>query len=225
VGDPIISFEALSLETRRTTGSVTPTSTLSPSEEDDHKLHHKDKHPIEHLGRMEQTRLPQCQELSPDPLNLATSFKKGGMSRRSYPEKQSMFSLLAPKKSQQQHESWNINELVTSNAVPCAESLRSEQEQRRSIVIKKYAIKNTTAVVSSNLCSLPAPSANESPGRALRSKRQRGGSDFSMLSEGNSATLSSPTDRRKRRRVNRNRAMAADEFDSILSQINTTGSL
>jgi hypothetical protein len=35
----------------------------------------------------------------------------------------------------------------------------------------------------------------------------------------------SAVDRRKRRRFNRNRAMIAQEFDVILSQINTQGSL
>ena len=72
------------------------------------------------------------------------------------------------------------------------------------------------------------------------SKRQRGGSDFSMImmtttdqntavsgttTDNATAAVSSPFDHRKRRRLNRNRALLSHEFDTILSQINTTGSL
>jgi hypothetical protein len=63
-----------------------------------------------------------------------------------------------------------------------------------------------------------------------RLKRPRGGSDFSMTMAPDrgdfsaAAVSSSPLDRCKRRRLNRNRALAAQEFDSILSQINITGS-
>jgi len=77
--------------------------------------------------------------------------------------------------------------------------------------------------VPSNVGS--AGTLNESA-KTFRPKRLRGGSDFAFAqNEGNGTTSSSPSDRRKRRRTNRNRAMGADDFDSILSQINTTGSL
>ena len=54
--------------------------------------------------------------------------------------------------------------------------------------------------------------------KLARSKRQRGGSDF-MMSIGNDGTSIS-VDSRKKRRINRNNALDAQEFDSILSQIN-----
>jgi hypothetical protein len=71
---------------------------------------------------------------------------------------------------------------------------------------------------------------SQAPPTLARSKRQRGGSDLAMgdvsddAAAGSTAS-SSPTDRRKKQRLNRNRAMVAQEFDSILSQINLPGSL
>jgi hypothetical protein len=63
----------------------------------------------------------------------------------------------------------------------------------------------------------------------VRSKRLRGGSDLCMAvaDEGDLAAdvPISSVDRRKRRRFNRNRAMNAQEFDAILSQISNTGYL
>jgi hypothetical protein len=51
------------------------------------------------------------------------------------------------------------------------------------------------------------------------------GSTNTTSSTDNATISSSPLDRRKRRRLNRNRALVAHEFDTILSQIRTTGSL
>ncbi len=57
-----------------------------------------------------------------------------------------------------------------------------------------------------------------------RQKRRRGDSDCSMTIPDSDDYALPPRDRRKRIRLNRNRALAAEEFDSILSQISTAES-
>jgi hypothetical protein len=57
---------------------------------------------------------------------------------------------------------------------------------------------------------------------SAKPKRQRGGSDFVMTDVSESDPFDSSS-RCKRRRLNRNRALIGQEFDSILSQINATG--
>jgi hypothetical protein len=80
------------------------------------------------------------------------------------------------------------------------------------------------------LQSIEFPTSLSSGPQALstlaRSKRQRGGSDLSMTAaDGSSSdvagdTKASSVNRRKRRRLNHNHALVAQEFDAILSQIN-----
>jgi hypothetical protein len=71
----------------------------------------------------------------------------------------------------------------------------------------------------------------QAPSPLARSKRLRGGSDlFMAVADGSGMAAASdstnpPFECRKRRRLYRNRAMIAQEFDVILSQINNTGSL
>lgn len=103
----------------------------------------------------------------------------------------------------------------------------------------------TTTTSNSNINNDNKSTAKRSLQENQRLKRQRRGSVFSMMTmttlTGNSTTTYSscrssasasasvitafPIDRRKRRRLNRNRALVAHEFDTILSQINTTGSM
>ncbi len=97
-------------------------------------------------------------------------------------------------------------------------SSSKQTQQRRRTSSKKYTIKKTTSATQ-NTAATEFEAQN-----VPRTKRQRGGSDFTMAS----ASADSPSSKsspRKRRRVNRNQAMAAQDFESILSQINTTGSL
>jgi hypothetical protein len=58
--------------------------------------------------------------------------------------------------------------------------------------------------------------------KLAHSKRQRGGSDFTMSAIGNDGTSISYQNGRKKRRLNRHNALDAQEFDSILTQINAT---
>ena len=98
------------------------------------------------------------------------------------------------------------------------DSSSNQTQQRRRSSSKKYTIKKTTSATQ-NTAATEFEAQKEA-----RAKRQRGGSDFTMASASadSPAAKSSP---RKRRRVNRNQAMAAQDFESILSQINYTGSL
>jgi hypothetical protein len=112
-------------------------------------------------------------------------------------------------------------------AFPEEEHHEPQHHQQRRTIGRKYTIKKTTNTIQNTVI------VDEDASKVSRTKRQRGGSDFTMASASgvgdaantSSITTSASPPSRKRRRVNRNRAMAADEFDSILSQINTTGSL
>eukprot|EP00536_Pseudo-nitzschia_multiseries_P015175 jgi/Psemu1/291873/fgenesh1_pg.833_\ len=210
--DPIISFETLSLETRRIGASPV---IVARSEEGKQKLTHQRMNRLKARGRMKTGALEQRQESPPKTLHLQTLFsKQDAPSRHLLQETQSVPSFLFPKKK--------LNALVAIDGAREEPLAQPEQEHRRSLSSRKYTIRKNSKIPSSNSSSLLPVNQTS---KAVRQKRQRGGSDFSMVSEGGVASLSSPTDRRKRRRMNRNRAMAADDFDSILSQINTTGSL
>ena len=121
-----------------------------------------------------------------------------------------------------------VHSSENSSALTVFFSQKEKQTQQQRITTrKKYTIrKNTNAIQNTSATKIEVSKA---PG----TKRQRGGSDFTMTSAsdlGGSANnrcdrITSPSSPRKRRRVNRNRAMAAEDFDLILSQINTTGSL
>jgi len=269
--EPIISFEALSLEAQHITlgvttptGALTATATAVIEEEQEEEIPRKAsnccskaimtspttwtsssssggmKAPPQESQSQYNINSPsslQQQSQPPDCLNLASSFEKHGFATLS--RRRPMMSLLGPKKGE---HTWNRNEVrnvvpVLSNAsfrpVSKAASMAEEAEQPRRNICKKYTIKNKPTILSNNITTTATP--NEAP-KALRPKRQRGGSDFAMtIASGDDITTSSatsttsistpPFDRRKRRRMNRNRAMVAHEFDSILSQINTTGSL
>lgn len=206
--DPIISLEALSLETKRITLGSTKTGTRS----------------------IRGMNLPREKEQSrTDPpiksLNLASPFeeKDGSTSIRSDSHEQ---------------EAWNSSSSETIDIVPFAQSSvdslaiptsisQEEEQQRQRRASKKYTIKTAT-----NMVQKPSLTQLEAP-KVPRTKRQRGGSDFTMASASGvdettnkcSDAATSPSSRRKRRRINRNRAMAAQDFDSILSQINPTGLL
>jgi len=248
--DPIISFEALSLETQRITLDVTTTPTRTGIilntktcillEEEKYQQRKEEKLSSEVLRGMNpmQGQEPDRQEHIIETLNLASSFEEKdrfALSRRPH----SILSLSGPKKGQ--HHPWNRNSLETIITVPRVvlsddSSLRpvsfppeeEQHQQQQRTTSKKYTIKKSTnAIRSASITEIEAP-------RELRTKRQRGGSDFTMASASSvgdattnstSSTTTSPLTRRKRRRINRNRAMAADDFDSILSQINATGSL
>mmetsp|Transcript_9673 Transcript_9673/g.17018 ORF Transcript_9673/g.17018 Transcript_9673/m.17018 type:complete len:285 (-) Transcript_9673:336-1190(-) len=75
-----------------------------------------------------------------------------------------------------------------------------------------------------SLCSTVSASSDEQA--RPRGKRERGGSDFTMtpVDVGCGGLSATPVDRRKRRRLNRNHALAADDFDLLLSQISASGS-
>ena len=96
-----------------------------------------------------------------------------------------------------------------------------------SLSVEEGTTNHLLASIDSTTCpSLPPPvpsfaSADSSSVGKL--KRSRGGSDF-MAQQGE-ASATQPMNRNKRRRMNRNRAMTASEFGSILSQINATDSL
>jgi len=126
------------------------------------------------------------------------------------------------KYEQEPQGTWSLDSLESGNTTHALSSNRSSmrQQQRRS-KSKKYTIKTVATSVPS------AATMQQESTRASPTKRQRGGSDFTLPSVSNrdGITTASTRDRRKRRRINRNRAMAAHEFDSILSQINTTGAL
>lgn len=245
--DAIISLEALSLDTPRfTLGVTTPlrtattlrtTTFLVPEEEKDQQ----GKQKISNTGAGRAMSLPQDQQKDPreppiESLNLTSSFEEERrFAQARAPGSRSGVSLFGSEKGK--HHSSNGLEII--NIIPSAHSLevssvlpvsflkedKQHQHQRRTTG-KKYTIKTSTNKVRSTF--IPAI---EAP-RVERTKRERGGSDFTMASasgvggsDSNGSIITSPLNRRKRRRINRNRAMAADDFDSILSQINTAGSL
>jgi len=161
-------------------------------------------------------------------LDIASPFE--GKERFASSSRQDFYS--GPKKDDRNAS--DRNSFTKINVVPFAhasEDLSAHQpqhHQRRRTIGRKYTIKKTTTnTIRSTVI------VDEDASKASRTKRQRGGSDFTMASASgvgdaantSSITTSASPPSRKRRRVNRNRAMAADEFDSILSQINTTGSL
>jgi hypothetical protein len=80
-----------------------------------------------------------------------------------------------------------------------------------------------TACIDGIICPPPVPSFSADSSPMSKLKRSRGGSDYGTANQ--SQQVSATLDRRKRRRMNRNRAMTASEFNSILSQINNTGSM
>jgi len=234
--DPIISFEALSLDTQRITLGVTTTPTLEAKtvlvEEEQYHQHKQEK---TFGGVMRGMNQPQKQEQdrnepSIESLSLAVFEEKDMFSLSRRPNSHSIRG---------QQLTWERKSLETINIVPCAESSddtsvrpvsfpqeENHQQQRRTPV-KKYTVKTTMNAIRSTSITEVEYS------RVSRTKRERGGSDFTMASasgvgdatNSSSNPLPSPLSRRKRRRMNRNRAMAADDFDSILSQINTPESL
>lgn len=116
---------------------------------------------------------------------------------------------------------FNSRRVQQNNCAPFAQlsgdspTLPVTQTQQQRPNFKKYTIRKSSATKPSTFVS-----EDVSP-KVSRTKRERGGSDFTMASASDNKTTSP----RKRRRVNRNQAMGAQDFDSILAQINTTGSL
>ena len=212
--DPIISFGALSLDTQRTTLGVATTPTR--------------------VGTILKTKTALVEDEQEERSKGVVRGMNRTQEQEQEPPKESLNLV-----SWEQH-SWNSNSLETINIVPFAhlsddssarlvsfpKEEKQHQQQRRTTTSKKYTIKKTLNEIRSiSITDVESPKASQT-------KRQRGGSDFTMASASgvgdatnSSSTTTSPSSRRKRRRINRNRAMAADDFDSILSQINTTGSL
>lgn len=237
--DAIISLGALSLDTPRVTAGVTTTlrrtATLKTQEEKDQQGSQEKL--FGGAGRA--MSLPQDQHQHPreppiESLNPTSSFEKeDSFAQARVPDFQS--GLFFGSKKGQQH---SFNSLEIINIVPSAHSLeissvrpasfpkedKHHQHQRRATG-KKYTIKTSTNKVRHTVIPvIEAPTVE-------RTKRERGGSDFTMASASsiggsaiNGSSITSPLNRRKRRRINRNHAMAADDFDSILSQINIMGS-
>mmetsp|Transcript_16484 Transcript_16484/g.37868 ORF Transcript_16484/g.37868 Transcript_16484/m.37868 type:complete len:312 (+) Transcript_16484:478-1413(+) len=215
--DPIISFETLSLETRRI--GVSP-RVVALGKEGKKKLIHQGTN-LGASSRMQPSPLEQLQESPSKSLRIGTLFEKNDKPSRNPVKDRELIPSVLLRKRMQQQGSWKLNELVRTDAMRNEALVQPVQEHRRSPCGKKYTLRKQSQTAYKNSGFLL--SVSEFP-KSVRHKRQRGGSDFSILNEGGATSSSSPTDRRKRRRMNRNRAMAADEFDSILSQINHSGS-
>jgi len=125
----------------------------------------------------------------------------------------------------------NMNSLSTANTsllsdtpslAPPSFPQDESKLQRRTRCTKKYTLRTSTnATPSSTVTEIYTP-------KPLRTKRHRGGSDFSMTSataadHGTNSSSNAPSRHRKRRRTSRNRAMGAGDFDLIFSQINALG--
>jgi hypothetical protein len=217
------------LDTPRVTAGVTTTlrrtATSKTQEEKDQKSF---------WGAGQAMSLPQDQHQHPreppiESLNPTSSFEKeDSFAQARVPDFHSG-PFFGSKKGQQ--DSFNSLEII--KIIPSAHSSvrpvsfpkedKQHQHQRRATG-KKYTIKTFTNKVRRTVIpAIEAPTVE-------RTKRERGGSDFTMASASsiggsdiNGSIITSPLNRRKRRRINRNHAMAADDFNSILSQIDTTG--
>mmetsp|Transcript_1187 Transcript_1187/g.2580 ORF Transcript_1187/g.2580 Transcript_1187/m.2580 type:complete len:306 (-) Transcript_1187:160-1077(-) len=198
--DPIISLEALSLDTRRISLGQRPGKQMYKSKPT--------------FRAMNLPRKNSRKQLEPpiESLNLASSFERNdgfSLSRRRSSENTNLIPFGQSSDETTPLPNFSNGSLVT--------------QQRRRTSAKKYTIKKTTSSVQKK-----TPISEIQDPKVPRTKRQRGGSDFTMASASDGSTDSrtaSKSSPRKRRRVNRNRAMGAGDFDSILSQINTTDSL
>jgi len=237
--DPIISLEALSLRSQRNTDGATTEQTpvrTRTVEKQKPVLVEADKKEQLKVGKQRKcfangmSRLKYEQELSIESLNFVSSFKKDGLAPKIRTDSHSTPRVEDPIRGQKQpwnfmNTKTNYSVHLTNNSLACEISFpkaKNDCHQQNRTMGKKYTLRMRTN-------TKPTISINEiEPPRALRSKRQRGGSDFSMANAysvgdvtNNSSVTTTTTCSRKRRRINRNRAMAADDFDSILSQINT----
>ncbi len=197
--DPIISFESLSLDTQRISSGPRAGKQVYKSK------------PAFRAMSPPMKNVENQFEAPIESLNLASSFERNdqfSLSRRRSSENKSLVSF--------GHSSDEPSPL------PSFSNGTQDSQQRRRTSAKKYIVKKTASPLQN------ATVAEILPPKVQRTKRQRGGSDFTMASASDGSTDSrtgSKSSPRKRRRMNRNRAMGAGDFDSILSQINTTGSL
>jgi len=243
--DPIISFEALSLDTQniQLCNAQTATRTGRALEAEPFllleggKYRHHNRQIISEGSRREMKLLHLHEEDEKGPpihsLNLELSFDQvdaSSVSRRT--DSHSVLSALAGKKVSQ-HDSIS-NRLIAipfafeygnSSTRPILFSHEEKRQQQERTKCKKYSIKK-----SKNLARGTLSTERNAP-QLSRTKRQRGGSDLTMTSatgvddSSSGSTSRTASNHRKRRRINRNRAMGAEDFDSILLQINSTGLL
>ena len=186
--DPIISLQALSLDTQNTgKWKYSGKSLFTPNGMD--------------------TQKDKDEDLSSSSFQYKDTFSKSRLKR-------SKSHLCHFKTSE-----FDVRREKHANAVHGDSSNEMGMQQRRPNS-KKYTIRKATKnTANTSLSETVSP-------KVSRTKRERGGSDFTMASAseiGNRTPSSSSP--RKRRRVNRNQAMGAQDFDSILAQINTTGTL
>lgn len=236
--DPIISLEGLSLDTRRhafgATTSQTPLRTKSIEKpksvivEEEPKQYFK----VGKVGKRSMIAMRRSvekeQKPSTDSLCLASLSVKDRLDRTIRPVLHLNPSGENQLDGQIQEGKYKTTETnldvsffdVSSSRQASLPKPKNECHKQRRTMGKKYTVKMRT-----NATSRSCITETESP-RSLRMKRQRGGSDFMGRSLGIDDLTSnvdviatSSSFSRKRRRINRNRAMAADDFDSILSQI------